>query len=453
MGDANHVDALGAARQPWLEVEQVPTADLVPYANNSKIHTDAQVDHIAASIERFGMCDPVGAWRNPETGELEIVTGHGRVLAMQRLGREECPVIMLDHLTDEERRAYSHVNNTTNAETGIDWSLLAADMADLPAIDWDGMGLADAAVETGAFDEGSVHEVDVPDEEQVEPRVKPGEVWLLGDHRLMCGDSTDAAAMDLLTGGVKPKMVFTDPPYGVAIGSKNRVINEVSGKDGRIEVDIKGDTMSTDELYAMLVRAFANLKAHCDDGCSYYVSSPQGGELGLMMMMMRDAGLPVRHMLIWVKNAPVFSMGRLDYDYRHEPIFYTWTKRHEFYGAGNSVIDDNKPLEKMSKSELKELVHLLRDGAGNSVIYEDKPTSSRLHPTMKPVKLVARFMHNNSRKGDPVMDIFGGSGTTMMAAEQLGRRCYMMEVDPHYCDVIIERWERLTGRTAEREEE
>ena len=141
MGNANHVGAPGAARQPWLEVEQVPTADLVPYANNSKIHTDAQVDHIAASIERFGMCDPVGAWHNPETGELEIVTGHGRVLAMQRLGREECPVIMLDHLSDEERRAYSHVNNTTNAETGIDWSLLAVDVEELGAVDWSELGL------------------------------------------------------------------------------------------------------------------------------------------------------------------------------------------------------------------------------------------------------------------------------------------------------------------------
>lgn len=188
-----------AAREPWLEVEQVPTADLVPYANNSKLHTDDQVAHIAASIERFGMCDPVGAWHNPDTGELEIVTGHGRVLAMQRLGRVECPVIMLDHLTDEERRAYSHINNTTNAETSFDYTVLAADMRELSVIDWAVFGLNGEEVPAAQFDEGSVHEVGVP--EDVEERVRPGEVWQLGEHRLMCADSTDAAAMDLLLGG------------------------------------------------------------------------------------------------------------------------------------------------------------------------------------------------------------------------------------------------------------
>ena len=168
-----------------------------------------------------------------------------------------------------------------------------------------------------------------------------------------------------------------------------------------------------------------------------------------MMMMMRDAGLPVRHMLIWVKSSATFSMGRLDYDYRHEPIFYTWTKSHHFYGGySNTVIDDSKPLEKMTKTELKDLVHALQEHKETSVIYCDKPHKSELHPTMKPVKLVGRFMINNSKPGDIVADIFGGSGTTLIAAEQLGRKCRMMEMDPHYCDVIIDRWEQLTGKKA-----
>lgn len=171
----------------------------------------------------------------------------------------------------------------------------------------------------------------------------------------------------------------------------------------------------------------------------------------MMMMMMKDAGLMVRHNLIWVKNAPTFSMGRLDYDYKHEPIFYTWTKKHNFYGGyQNTVIDDTKPVDKMTKGELKDLVRALQDKQETSVIYCDKPLRSELHPTMKPVKLVARFMINSSKKGDIVADIFGGSGTTLIAAEQLGRRARLMEIDPHYCDVIIGRWEEFTGRKAVR---
>ena len=170
----------------------------------------------------------------------------------------------------------------------------------------------------------------------------------------------------------------------------------------------------------------------------------------MMMMMMKDAGLEVRHNLIWVKNAATFSLGRLDYDYQHEPIFYTWTKRHTFYGGyATTVVDESKPVDKMSKPELKEIVRALMERHPQSVIYEDKPLRSGLHPTMKPVKLVARFMVNSSRRGDVVADIFGGSGTTLIAAEQLGRRCRMMELDPHYVDVIIARWEKLTGQQAQ----
>ena len=202
----------------------------------------------------------------------------------------------------------------------------------------------------------------------------------------------------------------------------------------------------------MLVRAMSNLRENCEEFCSYYVTSPQGGELGLMMMMMmRDAGLAVRHMLIWVKSSPTFSLGRLDYNYRHEPVFYTWTKSHRFRGGyDQTIIDDNQRLEGMTTGELKELVHALRGDGSTTAIYCDKPTANKLHPTMKPIKLIARFIYNSSEEGEPIADIFGGSGSTMIAAEQLGRKCYMMELDPHYCDIIIDRWEQFTGRKAEK---
>lgn len=220
---------------------------------------------------------------------------------------------------------------------------------------------------------------------------------------------------------------------------------------GGIEQNILGDNLKPNELKEMLTKAFANLKAHAAENCSYYVSSPQG-ELALtMLLMMKEAGLYVRHTLIWVKSKATFSLGRLDYDYRHEPIFYTWDKSHKFYGGyDNTVIDDTDDINKMTKAELKEALRAIREHEDTSVIYCDKPNKSKLHPTMKPVKLVARLMFNSSRPGDIVADIFGGSGTTMIAAEQLKRRCLMMELDPHYCDVIIARWEAFTGGKAKR---
>ena len=201
----------------------------------------------------------------------------------------------------------------------------------------------------------------------------------------------------------------------------------------------------------MLVKAFRNLRENgAAEHCSYYVSSPQGGELCMMMMMMKEAGLEVRHVLIWVKNTATFSLRRLDYDYRHEPIFYTWTKNHRFYGNyGTSVIDDTAVIEKMNRKELLEVVRKLMHPKDESVIYEDKPHRSELHPTMKPVKLVGRFVTNNTQPGEIVLDIFGGSGTTLIACEQLGRKCRMVELDPHYCDVIKTRWETFTGKKAE----
>ena len=215
-------------------------------------------------------------------------------------------------------------------------------------------------------------------------------------------------------------MVFTDPPYGVAIGDKNAALDEVQ-KACRITSNIENDTLSERELYDMLRRAFVNVREACAEDAVYYVTSPQGGSLGLMMMMMRDAGLPVRHVLMWEKNSATFSIGRLDYDYQHEPIFYTWTKSHHNYRGGDMR---------------------------TTVWKYDKPRKCDLHPTMKPVALIANAIRDGTRKGDIVLDAFGGSGSTLIACEQTGRRCRMIELDPHYCDVIIKRWENLTGKEA-----
>ena len=353
------------------------------------------------------------------TGELVIIDGNQRYEACVQLGMSEVPTALLHGLTEEREREIIIRANVLNGkwdemilkdkwdiEELKDWGV------DLPA-DWD----TSEADEQKEAEEDNFSEEDA---EQAEPRVKLGEIWQLGEHRLMCGDSTDANSVALLMDGEKADMVFTDPPYGVSIGDKNKALNRVQ-KAGRCTENIANDNISVDDLYPILVKAMTNCRENCKDCACYYVTSPQGGELGLMMMMMKDAGLPVRHMLIWEKNSATFSLGRLDYDYQHEPIFYTWTKSHKNY----------------------------RNGEFRTTIWKyDKPRKCDLHPTMKPVELVENCMMDASVEGDIVLDMFGGSGTTMIAAEQLGRKARLMELDPHYCDVIIARWEKLTGKEA-----
>lgn len=424
-------------------------SELHPYEHNAKLHPPEQIEALRRSFREFGMIVPVGI-----DGQDRVIYGHGRLLAAQAEGWDQVPTVTVEDLSEDQRRAFIHADNLLS-ETGYDKDTLRSEAQALQAAGFDvtlvGFEAAGIKLETVEAQLQDVTEDDCNAEIPEEPKSKRGDLWQLGDHVLMCGDSADKADLTkLLDTSTPPNLVFTDPPYGVAIGDKNKVLNDDAfGKGERCQDNIAGDTLPPEELYKILVQAFSNLRSLCDESCSYYVSSPQGGELGLMMMMMRDAGLPVRHMLIWVKNVATFSMGRLDYDYRHEPIFYTWDKSHRWYGDyTNTVIDDSKPIDKMSKPELKELLRAYISPGEESVIYCDKPIASRLHPTMKPVKLIARFILNSSQRGDTVADIFGGSGSTLIACEQLGRKCRMMELDPHYCDVIVARWEQFTGKKA-----
>lgn len=426
---------------PTLKIEMLPVNALNEYEGNARQHGETDIAAIKASIEKFGFNDPIGIW-----GDNIIVEGHGRLMAAKDLGMTEVPVIRLDHLTEEERRAYGLAHNKTAELSAWNFEKLDLELAGIKSFDMTKYGFP--VIEQEPDPEDIIEDEPPEDAPQICER---GQIFKLGEHRLMCGDSTSTEDLSVLLAGEKPVMVFTDPPYGVSIGDKNKKL-ESFGLGGAITENILGDTLKPKELHDMLVKAFSNLRNHADQTCSYYVSAPQGGDLGLMMLeMMKDAGLPVRHNLIWVKNASTFSLGRLDYDYRHEPIFYTWTKAHNFYGGyTDTVIDDTSDINKMSKAELREMLRAIMEKADTSVIYADKPARSKLHPTMKPVKLVARLIYNSSRRNDAIADIFGGSGTTMIAAEQLGRRCYMMELDPHYCDVIIARWEAFTGEKAER---
>ena len=417
-----------------MEIVEKRLDEIKPYDNNPRLN-DAAVPAVVESLKKFGWQQPIVIDRNGI-----IVCGHTRYKAALELGMKTAPCKYADELTDEEITAYRLADNKTAELAEWDADKMNEELAKCSKFDMSAFG----------FDEEEPEDPNDTVEDDYDENVLAEHPFVVQLRlrfdvfgALVCGDATHEIDIEKLLGGVLPKLVFTDPPYGVSIGDKNKTLNKYNGGNS-IEENIMGDTLGRDELHDMLVAAFRNLKAHCAEDCAYYVTAPQDGDLGLMMMMMRDAGLEVKHNLVWVKNAATFSMGRLDYNYRHEPIFYTWDKKHNFYGDYDTTV-----IDKMTKAELKEVVRAYQAKEPDSVIYCDKPRACDLHPTMKPIKLIARFLINSSRKGEPVADIFGGSGSTMIACEQLSRRCYMMELDPHYCDVIIDRWEKFTGNKAE----
>lgn len=256
-------------------------------------------------------------------------------------------------------------------------------------------------------------QIDRAEELQKKWQVQRGGLYQIGAHRLLCGDSTKREDVERVMGGEKATLLFTDPPYGVSIGDKNKFLNKFS-KSGRVLTSIESDDDSAEDLGDMLLQVFTLSKDFLTDDCSVFVCSPQGGSLGMMMMMMmmRDAGLEVRHVLNWVKNSPTFSLGRLDYDYQHEPILFTWIKKHK----------------KIMGGQFK-----------SSVWNIDKPVANKEHPTMKPVELYVNALLNHTDINDILYEPFGGSGTGMVAAQNTGRACRMVELTPSYCAVILER--------------
>lgn len=397
-----------------LKIEYIPIEDIKPYENNAKQHPEEQIQQIKNSILEFGFRDPIAVWNNT------IVEGHGRLLAAQELGYKELPIIRLDDLSDEQRKAYCLAHNKLTMNSDFDLDVLSAELDSITDIDMSDFGFD---LDLPDFDEPArVAEDDYNEEPPAEPKSKLGDIYQLGRHRLMCGDSTKAEDMSALMGEDKADMVFTDPPYNVAIGSKNAFLNSVQ-KAGRCCEDIANDKgMSDEEIGETLwLPAFERMRENSKDCCNIYVTMPQGGTHMMMMMMMMKAGWQVKHELMWEKNSPTFSMGRLDYDYQHEPICYGWNKSHVFYGKG----EQNKSIWKF-----------------------DKPRKCDLHPTMKPIPLVVNALLNSSKENDIVLDAFGGSGTTIMACEQTKRNARLMEFDPKYVDVIIDRWEKFTGQKA-----
>ena len=429
-----------------LRIEYVETSTLVPYAGNAKQHPRDQIDQIKASIDQFGMNDPIAIWRGNE-----IIEGHGRLLACQELGITRVPVIRLDDLSDEERRAYMNVHNQLTMNTGFDLDVLAEELRKITTID-----MALFGFDTGEEDEGDLRDDDFTKAPPEEAKSKDGELYRLGEHYLLVGDSTKPEDVEKLMGGAEADLCVTDPPYNVSLGSENgHALRPSEAKALRRRQDglaIENDSWDDDEQFqAFLVKAFNNMAQALRPGAAFYIwyATSQGWNFESAC---RKAGLRIRQNLIWAKSH--FVLGRQDYQWSHEPCLYGWKEGagHYFINKRNeqTVMDGDEDPEKMKKEELVRLVQEIKAQLEPfDVMREAKPSMSEMHPTMKPVPLFGRQIRNSSQRGDTVLDLFGGSGTTIIACEQLGRKARVMEHDCHYADVIIERWETFTGQKAE----
>ena len=402
--------------EPWLSthIERWPTEKLVPYARNARTHSEEQVAQIAASIVEFGFTNPILAG-----SDGVIVAGHGRLAAAQKLGLDTVPVVVLDHLTPTQRRALIIADNRIAENAGWDDAMLRIELQSLQE---DGFNLditgfdADTLAEIMAGEETTVDgqtDDDAVPEVSATPISRPGDVWELGNHRLVCGDATDPMSYELLMADAQADMVFTDPPYNVDYA--NSAKDKMRGKDRPILNDNLGDG-----FYDFLLAALTPMLERCA-GATYIAMS--SSELDTLQQAFRAAGGKWSTFIIWAKNT--FTLGRADYQRQYEPILYGWPEGENRHWCGDRDQGDVWNIKKPQKNDL--------------------------HPTMKPVELVERAIRNSSRPGDIVLDPFGGSGTTLIAAEKSGRIGWLIELDPKYVDVIVRRWQDWTGQRTVRE--
>lgn len=390
-----------------MDVKNIPIGEIVPYARNAKKHDKRQIDNVAESIRQYGFVQPVVIDRDGV-----IVIGHCRVLAAKQLGMESVPCVCVDDLTPEQVNALRLVDNKSN-ESDWDMDLLSLELPeiDLSAFDFD-WGLT-------ADDPEEIVEDEAPEVSDEAPTAKRGDVWQLGRHRLMCGDSTSMDDVQTLTGGVQIDLLITDPPYNVNYGAIRDVSEAVKRHRRTDGLLIQNDNMADGAFREFLANAFRSANDVMKPGAVFYIWHADNESYNFRGAC-KDIGWQVRECLIWNKNT--FAMGRQDYQWKHEPCLYGWKD-----GAGHLWASDRKQT---------------------TVIDFDKPSKSELHPTMKPVGLFDYQIQNNTKGGDAVLDLFAGSGTTIMACEQNGRNAYCMELDPRYVDVIIKRWETFTGEKA-----
>lgn len=393
-----------------MKIKMTPVAQLVPYAGNARTHSDQQVAQIAASIAEFGFTNPVLTG-----GDHVIIAGHGRLLAAQKLGVDTVPVIVLDHLSDAQRRALVIADNKLAENAGWDEALLRTELAALDDMDFDLdlMGFSDEEIDglLGDPEDPALGETegedDVPDMPE-DPISRPGDLWILGKHRLLCGDATVATDVERVLNGTQPLLMVTDPPYGVEYdpGWRNQAGAAKTKRTGKVLNDNRADWREAWSLFPGDV-------AYVWHGALHATTVAESLEV---------AGFNVRSQIIWAKDRLVLSRG--DYHWQHEPCWYAVKKTGKGHWAG-----DRKQTT---------LWHIANKD-------QDAET---VHGTQKPVECMRRPILNNSSRGQVVYDPFMGSGTTLIAAETTGRVCFGIELNPAYVDVVVQRWQQFTGQNA-----
>lgn len=402
-----------------MNIQKISIEKLIPATYNPRKdlkQEDEEYQKIKKSLIEFGYVAPVIV-----NSDMTVIGGHQRLKVLKELGYTEieCNVVDLDK--EKEKALNIALNKITGEWDNTKLEELLAELKETD-IDMDTTGFSFDEVDnmlkdiTGSKEDD--FDVDQALDEIEEPVSKPGDVWILGRHRLMCGNSTQKEDVIHLMNKQEADMLLTDPPYNVDYSSKNQMLN-YSGKGNKVQTPIKNDKKTDTEFYNFLLDSFRNMNEVTKLGGSAYIFHSDGESMNFRNAF-KTVGFKLSQCLIWVKNN--FVLGRQDYQGKYEPCLYGWKE-----GAGHYFINDRTQ---------------------STVLEYDKPLKSELHPTMKPVDLLCRLIKNSSKENDLILDLFGGSGSTLIAAEQVQRTCYTMELDPKYCDVIIKRWENLTGQKA-----
>ncbi|MBS4899886.1 MAG: site-specific DNA-methyltransferase [Clostridiales bacterium] len=388
------------------KIEMVEISKLVPYVNNARTHSPEQIMKLRSSLREFGFINPVII-----DSKFNIIAGHGRVMAAKEEKMEEVPCVLVDHLSEAQKKAYIIADNKMALDAGWDEDLLRIEIEELEGLDFD-LGLTgfDESELADLFGDNKTDGVeddnfDLSKALEKASFVEKGDVWTVGRHTLMCGDATSKEDVDKLMNGKKANLVITDPPYNVAFESS----------DG---LSIKNDKMANDKFYEFLLAAFKNMAEHLEKGGAAYVFHADTEGLNFRKAFV-DAGVHLSGCCIWVKNSLV--LGRSDYQWQHEPVLYGFLQNGKHYWSKNA-------------------------GRSQTTIWNfDKPKKNENHPTSKPLDLLAYPIGNSSQENAIVIDTFGGSGSTLMACEKTNRICFTMELDEKYASVILRRYVEDTG--------
>ncbi len=412
-----------------MKIETIKIEQLIPDPNNARKHDETNLRAIEHSLSNFGQRKPIVVGQ-----DNTIVAGNGTVEAAKRIGWTEIEAVRIpEDWTEQQIKAFAIADNKTAELATWDKGILNEQLAELDKAGWE---LTDMGFEWHAPDQlENIVEVDLP--ENIKRRTKPGQIWKLGDHKLAVGDSTEPAIYEALMGDEQVDLVITDPPYNV----------DYHG-GGEKEMTISNDNMTDADFEMFLRKSYDRMIEVSKPGTPIYVfHADSSGHIFRNEFV--NAGWLLKQVLIWVKNS--FVMGRQDYHWQHEPVIYGWKPGagHKWYGERNkaTTIDDQQDISTMNKAELLEIVR--SNAEYSTILRENKPKKNNIHPTMKPIALVAKLMSNSSITGDIVLDPFGGSGSTLIAAEQLGRASRLIELDPEYADAILARWEFHTNKKAE----